>query len=161
MLFRSTGAAPAWLEIMNYLHASEPGAAPRPPEGVVRAGAEWYLAGTEPAAPLAADAPRPRLQSPVAGTIVALDPDIPSGRQSLEFAAQGGRGLLFALDGRVLGPAAAPLDWEPLPGKHTLALVDESGRSLDAAPFEVRGALAAETGAPEPDAPDPDEEPEP
>jgi penicillin-binding protein 1C len=153
-----TGAAPAWLEIMNYLHAAEPSAPPRPPEGVVRAGGEWYLAGTEPAAPPAADAPRPRLERPVPGTIVALDPDIPEGQQSLEFAALGGRGLLFALDGRVLGPAGAPLDWEPRPGKHTLALIDESGRALDAAPFEVRGALAAENGAPEPDA---DDDPEP
>jgi penicillin-binding protein 1C len=147
-----TGAAPAWLELMNYLHAEEPSAPPAAPPGIVRLGGEWYVAGTEPPevvpAPAAA---RPRLESPVSGTIVALDPDIPAGQQSLPFAAASGAGLRFSLNGRDLGPAGAPVDWTPEPGRYTLALVDAAGRSVDRSAFEVRGALASETGAPEPE----------
>ena len=152
-----SGAAPAWLDIMNELHAETASEAPRPPAGVVRAGARagWYLRGTEPPAAIAAEAPRPRLESPVSGTIIALDPDIPEGQQSVPFEAEAGAGLRFALNGRIVGMASQTLDWTPAPGRYTLSLIDASGRAVDTTTFEVRGALVAQ--ADEIDAPPDDE----
>jgi penicillin-binding protein 1C len=154
-----SGAAPAWLEIMNALHEDEASAAPRAPSGLVRRGREWFLSGTEPAEAAAAPAPpRPRLASPVSGTIIALDPDIPQGRQRVPFEAEGGDGLRFTLNGQDIGAASRTVDWEPAAGRYTLALVDGTGRALDAAAFEVRGALVAEPdeAAPPPDEPAPE-----
>jgi penicillin-binding protein 1C len=160
-----SGAAPAWLEIMNELHDGVSSAAPRPPAGVVRRSArspggtsrsDWFLRGTEPGGTAASvESPRPRLSNPVSGTIIALDPDIPAGQQSVPFEADAGAGLHFALNGRELGEAALPFDWNPVAGRYTLALVDRSGRALDTAAFEVRGALVAEADEA---APPPDEE---
>jgi penicillin-binding protein 1C len=152
-----SGAAPAWLEIMNYLHAVEPSAPPPAPSGVARRGTEWFLRGTEPSSLTVAAGERARLLSPVSGTIIALDPDIPAGQQSVPLVAAAGEGLRFSLNGADVGAADAPLDWSPEPGRYTLALLDRGGRKVDAASFEVRGALAAETGAPEAFSPDEDE----
>jgi penicillin-binding protein 1C len=156
-----SGAAPAWLEIMNYLSEGEPDAPPRPPPGLARrrvsfpdgsAREEWFLRGTEPAAePVAAASPRPRLSSPVSGTIIALDPDIPAGQQSVPLTAEAGAGLRLALNGRDLGPADRSVDWTPEPGLWTLALLDGAGRAVDRATFEVRGALEAQADEAEPD----------
>jgi penicillin-binding protein 1C len=131
----------------------------RSPGGTSRA--DWFLRGTEPEEkPVAAESPRPRLASPVAGTIIALDPDIPPGQQSVPFEADAGAGLRFSLNGRDLGDASLPFDWNPTPGRYTLALVDGGGRTLDSTAFEVRGALVAEAdeAAPPPDEPSDDDE---
>jgi penicillin-binding protein 1C len=164
-----SGAAPAWLEIMNALHAEETSPPPRVPPGLARrrvvfpdgsSRAEYFIRGTEPSVAVAApETPRPRLASPVSGTIIALDPDIPEGRQSVPFEADGGDGLRFTLNGRDVGAAASPVDWEPAPGKYVLALVDHLGRTLDSTAFEVRGALVAQAdeAAPPPDEPDDDQ----
>jgi penicillin-binding protein 1C len=158
-----SGAAPAWLEIMNELHGGDTSSAPKPPEGVVRRSVrsadgtsreDWFVRGTEPEEKtVSVEAPRPRLASPVSGTIIALDPDIPAGQQSVPFEADAGAGLRFALNGVDLGEAAIPLDWKPSPGRYTLTLVDRGGRTLDSTSFEVRGALVAEAdeAAPPPD----------
>lgn len=165
-----SGAAPAWLEIMNELHGGDTSSAPKIPPGVVRRSvrsadgttrADWFLTGTEPEEKgVSAEAPRPRLASPVSGTIIALDPDIPAGQQSVPFEADAGAGLRFALNGQDLGEAALPLDWNPAPGHYTLALVDRGGRTLDSTSFEVRGALVpeADEAAPPPDEPSNEDE---
>jgi penicillin-binding protein 1C len=149
-----SGAAPAWLEIMNELHGEDASSAPKSPAGVVRRNvraadgtsrADWFIRGTEPPeAAVAVEAPRPRLASPVSGTIIALDPDIPDGQQLVPFEADAGAGLRFMLNGKDMGDAAAALDWTPAPGRYTLALVDRAGRALDSTVFEVRGALVAQ-----------------
>jgi len=51
-----SGAAPVWREVMAWLHRATPSDPPAAPPGIVRAAvprageAEWFLAGTEPAA---------------------------------------------------------------------------------------------------------------
>jgi penicillin-binding protein 1C len=87
--------------------------------------------------------------------IIALDPDIPPARQRVVFEAAGTGGdagsgdtaadavLRWRLDGADLGPAGEPLRWAPRPGRHTLSLADEEGRTLDEVAFEVRGASEA------------------
>jgi penicillin-binding protein 1C len=148
-----TGAAPAWVEIMNWLHSDKPSIAPRPPPGVIRrtvdfpaAGTsrpEWFIRGTESASILPAAGPAGfRIAYPSAGTIVALDPDIPPDRQKLFFEAEPANdSCAWMLDGRVLGTAGSVLLWTPEKGKHTLSLVDRSGRVEDTVGFEVRGNI--------------------
>jgi penicillin-binding protein 1C len=157
-----SGAAPAWLEIMLRLHAGRPGRGPAPPPGVVKRRVafpgvsgggreEWFLSGTEPpAAVIAAAAPPAEgIRYPVDGTIVAIDPDIPEGRQFVFFEAEGrGTGRYWELDGAALGPADAPFPWRPAPGKHRLALVGRDGTRVDAVSFEVRGNPLSEGRAP-------------
>ena len=66
------------------------------------------------------------------------------------FEADAGAGLRFALNGQDLGEAALPLDWNPAPGRYTLALVDRGGRTVDSTSFEVRGALIAQADEADP-----------
>jgi len=134
------GAAPVWVELMNALHAGDPGEPPEPPPGLVRAAGEWWIAGTEPAAGLAAAAPRlARIVSPAPDQMIALDPDIPRARERVLLRAEPpGAGLSWSLDGARLGSAAAPLLWAPVRGRHELVLEDEAGRPLDAVRFVVR-----------------------
>ncbi len=81
-----------------------------------------------------------RIASPVPGSIIALDPDIPPKNQRMQFAATAyGKGR-WELDGKTIGTAHGPLSWFPMPGAHTLKLVSEAGEVLDQAKFEVRGA---------------------
>ena len=46
----------------------------------------------------------------------------------------------WVLDGKDMGPADGGVTWAPRPGKHELKLVGSDGRTVAAAPFEVRGA---------------------
>jgi penicillin-binding protein 1C len=131
---------------------------------------EWFIAGTEPGplpradgdeaggagagpvaargreAGVAASRPplaggHPRIISPVSGTIIALDPDIPAAHERLVFEARDvAASLRWVLDGRDLGAARDLVTWAPARGRHTLLLVDEAGRAVDRATFEVRGS---------------------
>jgi len=147
-----TGAAPVWVDVMTALHRATPSQAPAPPPGVVTArvafagGVEpprrdWFLHGTEPLTVSATvSAHHAHIVAPVAGTIIAIDPEIPRARQRVAFEAVGGEsGLRWVLDGVELGPGAAPLLWEPRPGRHTLALRDAEAQLRDTVTFEVRG----------------------
>jgi penicillin-binding protein 1C len=158
-----TGAAPVWLDVMARLHEKTPSAAPTPPAGLVRsevaftgdvepARGEWFAEGTEPV-PSATDhgersskAAQARVVAPVGGTIVALDPDIPAGRQRLPFEARDATpGQRWLLDGAVLGEATDLVLWPPVPGRHRLSVVARDGSVLDSVTFTVRGAHVAAT----------------
>jgi penicillin-binding protein 1C len=138
------GAAPAWVRIMNALHADTPSDPPSPPQDLIHLGGEWYLAGTEPVAsatirPARGESGLGRILSPTDGTILAVDPDIPSPRQRvLVQAAPADPKLQLFLDGRRLGSAAMPLLWTPLRGRHELALRDAEGQDLETVRFLVR-----------------------
>ena len=82
----------------------------------------------------------PQILSPAAGTIIALDPDIPADAQRVAFVANAGaRGSHWMLDHQTLGPVNGVMLWTPSPGVHTLAIADSMGRPLDTATFSVRG----------------------
>ena len=90
---------------------------------------------------------RARILTPVDGTVLALDPDIPPAHQRLRLAAdRADRRLRWTLDGRVLatGPEAR---WLPWPGRHRIVLLDADGVALDSAVIEVRGAAALKQAA--------------
>jgi len=68
---------------------------------------------------------------PVAGAILALDPDIPPGRELVEVEAEG-EGIV-----KVNGEVIAGRRWVPRPGKHRISLhVGE--KILDQIQVEVR-----------------------
>jgi penicillin-binding protein 1C len=144
-----TGAAPLWLEIMNFLHDEDAGPIVAPPDGLVRrpvgsgisSSMEWFIAGTEPVpAPAAAEAAGAWIAYPPSGAVFALDPDMPSGRQRIVFGLHGrSEHLQWVLNGRVLGCAAAPVSWVPVAGRYVLVLRDASGATLDSVRFQVRG----------------------
>ncbi len=134
------GAAPAWADVMAYLHRGVASRAPRPPEGLVRRAGEWFLAGTEPAGERQeAAAPRPRILSPADGAVLAIDPDIPAEAQALAPEAEPrDPGLSWRIDGEPAGSAETPALWRLRPGDHDMTLTDAQGQILDAARFQVR-----------------------
>ncbi|MBC7917894.1 MAG: penicillin-binding protein 1C, partial [Rhodoferax sp.] len=165
----TTGAAPIWAAVMNYLHAHQPSRAPKPPAGVVQAGvlfantsgsteagrSEWFIAGTQQSAfamdsgaahALTAGATGQkglkiaRITAPTNGTIIALDPDIPPNRQRLLFEATGVN-LRWVMDGKVFAKGASA-QWLPWPGRHVVRITSERGEVLDEIRLEVRGAGA-------------------
>jgi penicillin-binding protein 1C len=148
----TSGAAPVWRELMLALHRNAPGRAPPLPEGVERRTIifgdglepprhEYFLRGTGQsliqAAPPAAR--RPRIASPVSGTVYALDPDIPLKHQRIRLTAIGAvADERLRLDKQDLGLAEASPAVLPGRGTHRLELVDASGRVLDSSRFTVR-----------------------
>lgn len=147
-----TGAAPVWLEIMNYLHHSSPSAPPKAPVGVVKkqvefqAGIEqnrdeWFLNGTEPVETAITDHmdELPRITYPADGTTFALDPDIPDGQQAIFFEASPPLKFVWMLNGERIGNSDTTVSWTPIYGHYTLSLVDEQDKVIDFVMFEVRG----------------------
>ena len=97
-----------------------------------------------------ADLATVRIAAPVAGAIVALDPDIPPRHQRLQLAATHlppGGDVRWQLDGQPLGRGVR-LAWMPWPGRHVLQLQDGRGKVLDEVRFEVRGAGVRPARAP-------------
>ncbi|HEY0621682.1 penicillin-binding protein 1C [Sphingomonas sp.] len=148
----TSGAAPVWRDVMMALHAQAPGRAPAQPSGIeVRAirftgnveqpRREYFLAGTGMSEVVVAPpaSRRPRIVSPVSGSVYALDPDIPVERQRMAITVSGEvTGHRLQLDGRDLGAADARPMVLAGPGQHRLRLVDPGGRVVDQLLFTVR-----------------------
>ena len=148
----TSGAAPVWREVMLALHRSQPGAAPPRPAGIEQrpirfadaiepARTDYFLGrtGQSSLAVAPAAARRPRITSPVSGSVYALDPDIPIDRQRIRLATTGAvSGERLWLDRQALGPADAVPMVLPGPGPHHLALTDGGGRVIDRVLFTVR-----------------------
>ncbi|PKP89989.1 MAG: penicillin-binding protein 1C [Alphaproteobacteria bacterium HGW-Alphaproteobacteria-16] len=148
----TSGAAPVWRDVMMALHAERPGRAPPRPDGVEardirfernieQPRREYFLTGTAmervAAAPPASR--RPRIVSPVTGSVYALDPDIPVERQRMGIAVSGEvTGHRLQLDGRDLGNADARPMVLAGPGQHRLRLIDQRGQVVDQIQFTVR-----------------------
>lgn len=156
-----TGAAPAWRDVMDYLHRQQPGRTPTVPAGVQArqisyqpalesARSEWFLAGTGSSViTLVTEAQRvPKIIYPAESTIIAIDPDMPEAVQRVFFQAQAGKGLNWQLDGTDLGQASSAYAWRPTPGQHALALVDSAARVIASTRFQVRGSDYAGSAAP-------------
>lgn len=152
-----SGAAPVWLEVMNYLHSDTRSTPPSRPEGVIQARTgfqtgseiqrtELFLSGTE-SVPMATNLPKreswliPRIAYPPGGTIIVIDPDIPEENQRVFFEAENGNNteLRWMLNGMLLPPGEEGRRWAPRPGKYDLVLTDNSGKTRDKISFEVRG----------------------
>lgn len=140
------GAAPIWADVVHALHGDLPSRPPVPPEDVVAQSItfaatgeaprrEWFIRGTETHRVSAAVASAARIVYPTAGLIIALDPDIPKGRErvpiDLSAPAPGSR---LKLNGRWLTEP----HFQPRVGRHRLELVDAGGRVTQQLTFEVR-----------------------
>jgi penicillin-binding protein 1C len=150
-----SGAAPVWLDMVNYLHRRQVSTAPRAPAGVVRMQVRYdqdvepermeaFLAGTETAriAAKAAAAIHAGIAYPGNGTIIALDPDIPESVQRVRFMVSPQvAGYRWHLDDEEIGVSDQPIFWVPRPGSHELSIVDQSGTAVDRVRFEVRGSI--------------------
>ena len=147
-----TGAAPIWIEVMNFLHRDIPSVEREALPGLVRekvefsqnvaaSREEWFIRGTEP------DSKKkglgqfnPRIVYPPFGTVIALDPDIPLELQKIFFIAQtNGNDFRWVLNGEPMETAGRTIPWAPEAGKYSLALADRDGKILDYVHFEVRG----------------------
>ncbi len=159
----TTGAAPVWAAVMNYLHQTQSSRAPQVPLGVVQmpvrfisnagqalieaARVEWFIRGTEQpvfamnggAASATVRGRQARITAPSSGTVIALDPDIPPKRQLVAFKAEG-MDLRWFMDGKTFGRGPSA-QWAPWPGKHVIQLVSAGGAKLDEIRLEVRGAV--------------------
>jgi penicillin-binding protein 1C len=146
-----TGAAPVWLEIMNYLHRNDSGIPPEPPLGVSKKRVEfqnnieperndWFLNGTEPdLIELNANYGNPHISYPPSGSIIALDPDIPEENQLILFEAKTPNiNFDWILNNKRLGNSQRRVSWKPRRGKYLLSLVDNQSRVIDSVKFEVR-----------------------
>ncbi len=148
----TSGAAPVWRDVMMAIHADRPGRAPERPRGIeardIRFDAnieqprrEYFLSGTAMTRIAAAPAVsrRPRIVSPVSGSVYALDPDIPIDRQRMAISVTGEvTGHRLVLDGRDLGIADARPMVLAGPGRHRLRLIGPRGRVADQVVFTVR-----------------------
>ena len=153
-----SGAAPVWRDVMDWLSRGDrtpASVANTPPAGVVRqsirfeppgrigeaARQEWFLTGTAlRVVRLAEDGALAHIAYPGAGTIIALDPDIPPARQrvALQLSGAAGAGWQWRIDGQRVGKATRGAHWLPRPGRHRLALIDGQGGEIEALDFEVR-----------------------
>jgi len=145
-----SGAAPLWLEIMNYLHRNRPSRQADPPPGLEEletrfpdlhvARKELYLEGTESTTVKASGKEAPtRILYPVDGMILAIDPDIPASQQIVLFEARAGHeAISWRLDGKQLAEKQSKARWRPKAGKHKLELQTADGRVLESVEFEVR-----------------------
>ncbi|MBS0301138.1 MAG: penicillin-binding protein 1C, partial [Proteobacteria bacterium] len=178
----TSGAAPIWAEVMQFLHRRDARGAPRPPAGLVRqqvafgggdrpeaARQEWFVPGTQQAEfAIGSEAAGAYEESAVGqkhekpellARIVAPAPgSIVALDPDIPPAHQR---LRFEATGgaglrwRIDGKPAgqgAVLAWLPWPGRHRVQLLDARGRPLDQISIEVRGA-GVKPGARRDDAP--------
>jgi penicillin-binding protein 1C len=148
-----SGAAPIWIEVMNRLHTPDDNLTPPALPNVVRQEVsfaqgvepnrmEWFIQGTEPEqGERRVGQVNQRIIYPPAGTIIAVDPDIPPDAQRVFFISQSpAKGLRWVLNDQPLKAADTNFSWAPQVGTYILALVDGQGRVIDTVQFEVRGA---------------------
>ncbi len=147
-----TGAAPIWIEVMNFLHRNDRNRREEPPTGLVRREIqfhdgmeperkEWFIRGTEPnRRDQRAGQLNQRILYPPSGAAIALDPDIPQELQRVIFISQTNEdNLKWKLDGKTLEGKGKTISWVPRTGKYLLALADTEEKILDFVYFEVRG----------------------
>ena len=170
----TSGAAPVWAALMNFLHKTEPSRAPAPPAGAVQvrtrfgnqleaARGEWFIQGTEQylfAINSGAESARNISARDIKRSTKATD-DAPP--RILSPAS----GTIIALDPdipprhqrvtlsaqgrglrwRIDGKDFArgnETQWLPWPGRHVVQLLDDSGKVAGEIRLEVRGAAVRE-----------------
>ncbi len=147
-----TGAAPVWVEMIDFLHRNETGFKEKPPVRVVNMeiefsrGAEpprkeWFIRGTEPGSKdRRMGQLNQRIIYPPSGTVIALDPDIPPDLQKVFFIAESNEeGLGWSLNGNRMEGHGRTLSWSPTAGRFLLSLSGQEGKVVDSVHFEVRG----------------------
>ncbi len=159
-----TGAGPIWADVMEAAAArygvSRPAAAPTTlvkrrvifSDRLEASRDEWFARGTEPnrtggttqtqVAAREASGSGARILSPTDGTLIALDPDIPTKNQRVALksgdVAQAG---CWEVSGESLGCWEGNGFWSPSAGNFTIRLLDKTGEERDRVTLTVRGSL--------------------
>ena len=156
-----TGAGPIWADVMEAAAArhgvSRPAAAPNTlvkrrvnfSDRLEASRDEWFARGTEPnsntsmqVAAREASGSGARILSPTDGTIIALDPDIPTKNQRVALKSgdvvQAG---CWEVNGESLGCSEGNGFWSPSAGNFTIRLLDKAGEERDRVTLTVRGSL--------------------
>ena len=147
-----SGAAPVWIEIMNYLHGRVPSKAPKRPSGVVTAKVrfendfepsreEYFLEGTEPVVTVRAGSVhvRPRIVYPLDETFITIDPDIPEALQRVPMRFEPEKkSMRWVLNDADTGIGTPLFLWKPKRGRHILSIIDTEGKTVDTVSFTVR-----------------------
>ncbi len=154
----TTGAAPIWHDIIEYLHENQASEAPKAPSGIIRqdvvfkpaveaARKDWIISTSPRNVTQASNfktllqvAASPHLIAPANGTIIAPDPDIPQRMQSILIYGESVQRACLRLNNTLLAPCGTlktllPL---PVPGNYTVTLSDPNGKLLDQHSFMVR-----------------------
>jgi len=154
-----TGAAPIWIEMMNWLHRDHVNAKKEPPAYLVRKEIQFphgvgspkeelFIQGTEPnSKDQRIGQFNQRIVYPPSGTVISLDPDIPPELQKVFFVSQPKRNnLRWVLNDHTISEVNSYFPWSPRAGAYTLTLVDENDQMIDSVHFEVRGSSEDEKG---------------
>lgn len=134
-----TGAAPVWRETMDVLHESLSSQLHPLPEEM--GSEENNLNGKETSSNLKSleKTKSYRILTPVSGSIFALDPDIPSGRQKILFTISSyDVSYSYHLNDVFLAKAGEPYLWEPKKGEYRLEIKDKEKKVVSLSFFEVR-----------------------
>ncbi|NYT61249.1 penicillin-binding protein 1C [Alcaligenaceae bacterium] len=154
-----SGAGPVWHDIMAWLHREVASSQPPRPSDVSQetvsfeqhiepSRKDFFIGDTAiTRVSLAQNRVLPEggaahILAPVAGTIIALDPDIPGDKQGIRLqagnmAAGTPEQVSWRIGNRVLA-SGAQATWLPRPGSHQIQLLDERGVVLDEVQVEVR-----------------------
>jgi penicillin-binding protein 1C len=148
-----TGAAPIWVEVMNFLHRNDSSIKRETlsnlvrreiefPQDIAPGREEWFIRGTEPnSKDQGIGAFNPRIVYPPSGTVIALDPDIPLELQKVFFISQPNEDdFRWVLNGVPMETVGKTIAWTPKAGEYFLALANENEKILDYIYFEVRGS---------------------
>jgi penicillin-binding protein 1C len=148
-----TGAAPIWMEMMDFLHRDVSSVKKEPLSGLVRkkiefsqgvaaTREEWFIRGTEPHSQNQRTGQfNPRILYPPSGTVMAMDPDIPPELQKVFFVSRVHENdFQWVLNGSALEMAGRTVPWIPKAGKYHLAIADKGEKILDYVYFEVKGS---------------------
>ncbi len=156
-----TGAGPIWADVMEAAAArygvSRPAAAPGAlvkrrvifSDGLEASRDEWFVRGTEPnvnaqmqVAAREASGSGARILSPTDGTIIALDPDIPTKNQRVALkSGDVAQAACWEVNGESLGCSEGNGFWSPSAGNFTIRLLDKVGEERDRVTVTVRGGL--------------------
>ena len=148
-----TGAAPIWMEMMDFLHRDVSSIKREALSGLVRkkiefslgvaaSREEWFIRGTEPNSQNQRTGQfNPRIIYPPSGTVIAVDPDIPPELQKVFFVCQVHEDdFQWVLNGSALKMTGRTIPWIPKAGKYHLAIANKDEKILDYVYFEVRGS---------------------
>jgi len=151
-----SGAAPVWLDVMNYLGRNRAGVPPKQPKDVVVKRVafsqaseperdEYFIRGSGPAEDIVHISNGDRtvgkiaISYPADKTIIAIDPDIPAENNLIFFEATTTGRFAWLLNREKIGEGSKTVSWKPQLGMYRLSLVDHDGKALDSIKFEVRG----------------------
>jgi penicillin-binding protein 1C len=146
-----SGAAPAWLEIMNYIHRESTSIMLAPPHGLVTRSVtiddgkstmvkrEVFIAGTDQNTIRPNNINiNPKIIYPASNMVIAMDPDIPPDLQKVYIKiSDNDSSLQLKIDETIID-LMPNIFWRPSPGTHHLYLMNQEGQITDQVSFEVR-----------------------